>query len=149
MISYHDFKTIFQNRKTDNRTIKELISELSIETLSYCNIDTINDILNVILSAEDKTTADIDALYSKFNNVKEQELDITRHIICNNKKHGFNLSTDQIMYILEKSDLTSQSNYGATLPMYVLFNNKDQNLNLSTNQIMNTIKKNQPFCTRC
>ena len=121
MKNYSEFKTIFKNRKINNKTLQKIISEISIEDLNSVEA---KKIINDILSAKDKTTEDITLLLSKFNNVKIDYRSIHDYIISNNQDLYFNLSTDQIMIVLEKAALLTQNFGKVTIPMHILECNK-------------------------
>jgi hypothetical protein len=62
-------------------------------------------------------------------------------ILTHNKEQNLNLSPEQIMQIIDKSDLSQQNQYGEDSLMLILQNNKEQNLNFSPEQIMQFIEK--------
>jgi ankyrin repeat protein len=62
-------------------------------------------------------------------------------ILGYNQKENLNLSQEQIMHVIEKSDLTIQNKDGWTPLMYILLINQKENLNLSQEQIMHVIEK--------
>ena len=136
--NYNEFKFLFENRKTNNKTLKEIISGIITQNLT--SEDKIK-IINTILTTEDKTNEDIDLLFSKFNNIKINQSPLSTYILLNNKKCKFNLSANQIINIIYKTDFSKQDHKQKILAMHILQNNKEQNLNLSPEQIMSVIEK--------
>ena len=63
MKGYAEIKVMFENRKTNNKTVGEVVSEIQFEKL---NKEDIKEIINSILLAKDKTTEDLKFLVSKF-----------------------------------------------------------------------------------
>ena len=66
---------------------------------------------------------------------------LSTYVFCNNKSQNLNLSPNQIMSVIEKSDPSEQNDNGWIIPMFLFLFNKDQNLNLSSEQVFTIIKK--------
>ena len=59
-----------------------------------------------------------------------------------NKSQNLNLSTDQIVSVLEKTVMSVQSKDRSwTIPIILLNDNRNQNLNLSSSQMMSVFEK--------
>ena len=97
-----------------NKPLMKIISEIQPENLSN---EEIKEIVNKILSIKYKTTQDIETLFSKLHNIKIDDIDLPLYIIINNKKLNFNLSQNQILSIIEKSNLSEKDYSGQILPM--------------------------------
>ena len=100
---------LFKSEKNNNREFSEIVSELYIEKLSGKEFERF---VNVVFSLKDKTPEDMDYLFSNFLNMEIDGLTLPMYVLVNNKDLGFNLSPDQIMSMLEKSDLSLSNNLG-------------------------------------
>jgi ankyrin repeat protein len=79
--------------------------------------------------------------FSSFKQQNQHGENPLMFILGYNQKENLNLSQEQIMHVIEKSDLTIQNKDGWTPLMYVFTCNQSENLNLTTEQIMQVIEK--------
>ena len=121
----------------NNKNFTEILSNTYLGNLP--NKKT-KSIVNKILSMKHKTDQDIDNFISKFNNIKIDDTNISFYIISHNNRFNFNLSPNQIMSIIKKSNLNIQDSDDCTLSMNILQYNKVEKLNLSPNQIISVIE---------